>query len=190
MAPSKKEMIFTKYAGNLKLLADNKLIGWQGGKHPTYICPICLKEFGPLDEGENHLTLEHVPPETLGGKANILTCSKCNNEAGYKIDAHLVERLRQLDTEKLEPGTEIKITVKIGTELFRGKIIAGKNGQLQIEHSLLNNHPKKLTEAMKNLKENTTLDADFVRKKVIPENLEYALLKTGICCYSKNAVTH
>jgi hypothetical protein len=179
MKQSKKEMIFQQYAENLKMLADNNLIERKQSKELIYICPICLQEYNSPDGGENPLTLEHIPPDALGGKANILTCSKCNSESGYKIDAHLVERLRQLDKEDLLPGTEIKVTVVMGAEVFRGTMTVGENGLLEMHHSKMNNHPEKLSEAMKNLKPGTKLYADFIKKKVIPENLEYALLKTG-----------
>ena len=176
---TKKEKIFQEYAENLKLLTDNGLIERKASKELIYLCPTCLREFTTPDDTGNLLTLEHVPPDALGGKANILACAKCNNEAGTKIDAHLIERLRQLDKAELKPGTAIKIQVKIGAELFRGTIIVDENGLLQMEHSKENNHPDKLSEAMKNLKAGTKLDADFINKRVLPENLEYALLRIG-----------
>jgi hypothetical protein len=178
-SPTKKERIFQQYAENLKMLCDNNLINKATPSVAVYMCPICLREFTSGEEKDNPLTLEHVPLESLGGKANILTCAKCNNESGSKIDAHLVERLRQLDKEELLPGTEMWVKVKIGNEVYRGKLIVSEDGTLQIEHSKKNNHPDKLEAAMKSIKGGMTLDADFIKKKVIPENLEYALLKTG-----------
>jgi hypothetical protein len=52
-----------------------------------YVCPLCLR---PFDHTALHteLTIEHVPPESLGGKELVLTCRDCNSHAGHTIDAH------------------------------------------------------------------------------------------------------
>lgn len=56
-----------------------------------YCCPIC-GEVKKLEE----LTLEHAPPSSMGGKEIILTCYKCNNTAGSKIDAQVANQQNQL----------------------------------------------------------------------------------------------
>ncbi|MBN8786641.1 MAG: hypothetical protein J0I84_06085 [Terrimonas sp.] len=28
-------------------------------------------------------SIDHLPPESVGGRYKVLTCKKCNNEAGY-----------------------------------------------------------------------------------------------------------
>ncbi len=48
-----------------------------------YVCPVCLRGF----EDHNSLTLEHVPPKSIGGKVLCLTCRECNNQAGHGVDA-------------------------------------------------------------------------------------------------------
>lgn len=58
-----------------------------------YICPICLDLF----ESPEELTLEHVPPRILRGKAICLTCKLCNSKAGHDIEGHF-EKKRQFDT--------------------------------------------------------------------------------------------
>ena len=49
-----------------------------------------------LDDGT--LTLEHVPPESMGGRGIVLTCRECNSFAGHTVDAaaHNRERLLSL----------------------------------------------------------------------------------------------
>ncbi len=47
------------------------------------ICPICLTP-APTSR-------EHVPPHSIGGKALVLTCGRCNNEFGSKYEPHLRE---------------------------------------------------------------------------------------------------
>ncbi|GAC14029.1 HNH endonuclease [Aliiglaciecola lipolytica] len=53
----------------------------------VYCCPLC-GEFKSIDE----LTLEHVPPKSMGGKEIILTCAQCNNDAGISIDSHIAKQ--------------------------------------------------------------------------------------------------
>jgi len=54
---------------------------------PTYVCPICVAPFAveALDNGQ--LSVEHVPPQSVGGRGLLLTCTACNNIAGTKLDA-------------------------------------------------------------------------------------------------------
>jgi hypothetical protein len=55
---------------------------------PTYPCPICLVPFTIEALADKQLSIEHVPPECLGGRELLLTCTECNNSAGTKLDAH------------------------------------------------------------------------------------------------------
>lgn len=61
-----------------------------------YTCPICLRVFGR--DQVNQLSEEHVPPESLGGKAIVLTCKRCNNEGGAELDIHAA---RQQKAERI-----------------------------------------------------------------------------------------
>jgi len=171
----KRQRIFDTYKANLNLLID---IGSVKGKKDRYICPICLKPHNDLTEADPP-TLEDAPPKSLGGKANTLTCKSCNNTAGHKIDFHLAERLRELDNAQFLPGTEMNVKIKIGNETLQGTISVQEDGTMQIIHSKKNNHPEILEQKMKELKGGMVIDMDFLKSRVIPDNLEYALLKTG-----------
>jgi len=50
----------------------------------SLICPLCWNEC-PYDL----LSMEHIVPGSVGGTSQILTCIKCNNEHGTRLDAHL-----------------------------------------------------------------------------------------------------
>jgi hypothetical protein len=56
-------------------------------------CPFCLRDFSraafDIDEHGTKLTLDHVIPGSLKGKAFTLTCKSCNNAHGSKFDSHL-----------------------------------------------------------------------------------------------------
>ncbi|MFD5519096.1 HNH endonuclease [Streptomyces sp. NPDC127066] len=57
-----------------------------------YACPCCLFVFPYESLAEQNLTIEHVPPEALGGKGMLLTCKRCNNDAGRDFDSHAQKR--------------------------------------------------------------------------------------------------
>lgn len=63
----------------------------------AYVCPLCARGFGQdaLDDGT--LTVEHAPPEALGGRPICLTCKDCNSTAGHTVDAHMQRRETAFD---------------------------------------------------------------------------------------------
>lgn len=171
----KRQAIFEAYKDNLNLLIDN---GFVTGDKDFYLCPICLQHHADINS-DDPLTLEDAPPKSLGGSANTLTCKSCNNTAGHKIDFHLTERLREIDSGKFIPGTETLVKVNIDGETFQGKITVAEDGTMTMFHSKKNNHPDKLDKTMEQVKGGNIINMDFLKSRVIPENLEYALLKTG-----------
>lgn len=175
----KRQKIFEIYVTNLKFLEDNDIINSSYSKSSSYLCPICLQSFNSINDIKNPLTLEDAPPKSLGGKSDTLTCKNCNNTCGHKIDFHLTQKLRELDSANLIPGTEMKVKIKLGQDSIQGTLIAKKDGVLEIFHSTKNNHLERLTNHMLNIKANSTITADFLKSRVILENLEYALLKTA-----------
>lgn len=56
-------------------------------REPIYPCPICLTPFTVDALGDGRLSSEHVPPKSVGGYDLVLTCKRCNNSAGTKLDA-------------------------------------------------------------------------------------------------------
>lgn len=171
----RRKKIFNKYVKNRNLLIDNKLLV---GQKDIYVCPIC-KQFYKSIDGDNPLTLEDAPPKSLGGKADVLTCKNCNNTCGHNIDFHLTERLRELDNASFLPNTETKVKISVGEDVFNGTIKIDKKGKMSMFHSKKNNHPIKLEEKMVGLKGGDIVDLEFLKTRVIPEKLEYALLKTA-----------
>ncbi|MEA2063040.1 MAG: hypothetical protein U9P14_05030 [Gemmatimonadota bacterium] len=51
----------------------------------VYGCPLCIKGFATTEA----LTLEDVPPKSVGGRPLVLTCKTCNNTCGYVLDSHI-----------------------------------------------------------------------------------------------------
>jgi len=63
-----------------------------------YPCPLCLDPFPIEAIADRRLTVEHIPPESVGGSELLLTCAPCNNKSGTTFDAEAtkVDRLRSL----------------------------------------------------------------------------------------------
>jgi len=50
-------------------------------------CPLCFTPFTRAEASSGRtVTLEHVPPKALGGRALCLTCKSCNSAAGREAD--------------------------------------------------------------------------------------------------------
>jgi hypothetical protein len=62
-----------------------------------YCCPICSYLYLPEALETDALTLEHAPPQKVGGKPLALTCKECNSVAGYSVDSAVVQRQKILD---------------------------------------------------------------------------------------------
>jgi hypothetical protein len=102
----KKQILFNIYSNNLldfkTNLKSNNIIPTEFGLY----CPLCTQHY---DESRyEELTLEHNPPDSLGGKDNILTCKKCNNSSGSKIDSEILLALNELDLMGFKPNASIK----------------------------------------------------------------------------------
>ena len=53
-----------------------------------YACPCCLMAYPREAVGAGVLTIEDVPPKSVGGRPLLLTCKRCNNTAGSDFDSH------------------------------------------------------------------------------------------------------
>lgn len=128
----KRKSIFENYSKNLARLveASGYVIGVdidgkkQIANFPIYICPLCLSPFTLKSiEGSNPaLTLEHVPPKSLGGSAAILTCRNCNNTSGHSTD---IAVYRQLDAEpflRANPNSSTPIRYSINGMPIKGEL--------------------------------------------------------------------
>lgn len=114
----RKELLFHEYNVNLRLMAHNPRVRLEEIALTGILCPLCLQfhDSTALKELPRQLTLDHIPPESSGGndKDTMLVCTKCNNEAGYKTDHHLVTFLKQKDVMDFIPGSEIDAQFSAG----------------------------------------------------------------------------
>jgi hypothetical protein len=86
----------------------------------NYVCPICGNAFGrdAIDDAtlplQQKLTLEHVPPRTFVNapfRAVMLTCGRCNSEAGRKVDSSA--RVLQDVREFSQGGTSRMVKIRL-----------------------------------------------------------------------------
>jgi hypothetical protein len=63
----------------------------------AYPCPLCARGFGRAALDDGTLTIEHAPPEALGGRPICLTCKDCNRTAGHTVDAQMRRRETSFD---------------------------------------------------------------------------------------------
>lgn len=72
------------------------------GSVNSVCCPLCLADFPFVARTE--LSVEHVVPSKLQGHTRTLTCKRCNNGQGTKLDRHLVSAMKAIDgLEGAEP---------------------------------------------------------------------------------------
>ncbi len=137
----KKQQLFRLGAAAIERLSPE----YQG----QYVCPLCniLWFERAIDVGM--LTLEHVPPASMGGKGIVLTCKRCNSPAGSSIDAAL--RMRE-DLIQLGRGLhghggeyEGKAQVEFGGVRTNARLkLSGKNLAIEVPQRL--NNPARFEE--------------------------------------------
>lgn len=80
----------------------------------VFICPICLKaiELSKIKEDKLNdvISLEDVPPKSIGGKPNLITCKKCNNSCGHDIDVYLQNELKYIEDLKSKKDKKAKVS--------------------------------------------------------------------------------
>jgi hypothetical protein len=62
-----------------------------------YACPCCLTVYSREAVSDGVLTIEDVPPKSVGGRPLLLTCKKCNNTAGADFDSQAAARAKVSD---------------------------------------------------------------------------------------------
>jgi hypothetical protein len=111
MGKAKRKLhLFKLYRRNIELLCENPRYNREALKD-IVICPICFHTFKESDvekRGENnYLTIEHVPPQYLGGRTEVLTCFKCNNLFS-EFDKELLYVPQRPDSKVVNWRTKLK----------------------------------------------------------------------------------
>jgi len=126
-----------------------------------YRCPICQRDYDERAINKDAptdycLTLEHAPPDSIGGKVVALTCKNCNNALGSRLDSQIAAReqfFRFIDPNRPDPKPFAgKITLSEDTKTTTNVQISGKIGGGINIRAGNNNKPSNLAETHKNLK--------------------------------------
>ena len=112
-----RENLFKKYSANWKLvrpLYNFHELDERINKEfvEATLCPLCMRVFKEQalnQQTDLPLTLEHLPPEELGGKPSILLCKKCNSTTGHDIDSKLLEYLKVMPFHSSEPKSSVRL---------------------------------------------------------------------------------
>lgn len=156
-----------------------------------YLCPICGKKFPEASADNGELTLEDIPPRSMGGTGLLLTCKTCNSQAGYKIDAYIKNHLDLYDFNQMIAGKDtvndkqFSCNLLINDEDFPS-CISQKSGIIEIQISGKANNPanvKNLKDYLKLGVANNILDGSEIKlTKTVKCNSrlrKVALLKSG-----------
>jgi hypothetical protein len=92
---------------NIFRYGSKAIAKYMNGDSSLYYCPICSLGYPESSAitGDD-LTLEHIPPESIGGKPILLTCRNCNSLAGHTIDVTVSSKKKFEDFEKIVCGQE------------------------------------------------------------------------------------
>ncbi|MFV7235346.1 hypothetical protein [Flavobacterium sp. ZB4R12] len=140
-----RKIIFNLFSQNLEWVKENPSISFRPDFMNGYICPLCFEVFFEKDLDitlENHLTLEDIPPKTLGGHPQALTCKKCNNESGKELDIHLLNRLLDIDSKAFLPNSKTAATYEINGFKMNGVFEFDKNGKAILNFQPKHSNPK------------------------------------------------
>jgi hypothetical protein len=161
-------------------------------EHFAYICPLCLMN-GIIVEHSIGLgmhadfSLDHYPPESVGGFQKILICKKCNNDAGTLYDFSLKEKIQQLAFNNKTPDSALKSKF-IATNLignYPSKLTIDKDGKIEI--SLKPNpdlHAPFLDEFIEYSKDNLDYKIELTQKTPDEKKVSKALVKTAyLTCF-------
>jgi hypothetical protein len=105
----RREQLYNQYAANLKLAKT--VVSLEPDIDDTILCPLCFRLFDRAAlEVPQALTLDHVPPQALGGQDSqaVLVCGNCNHNLGTKLDARAKVHLATKDFIENVPGSSVE----------------------------------------------------------------------------------
>lgn len=141
---NRKDAIFKIFSQNLEWVKEEPIIEFRPDFSNGYICPLCFNVFfiKDLDSGlKNFLTLEDIPPKSLGGKPRALTCKNCNSKSGHELDVHLLNNLLDIDVNSFLPNSKSKAIFELSGNKVNGLIEIKDNGVMNIHLQTKRSNP-------------------------------------------------
>ena len=119
-----------------------------------YRCPICAHSFDRSTLIDGKLTLEHSPPESVGGKPVALTCHNCNSGSGHLFESNLAGRAQitaLMETILGERRDEAaRVSLQIGDIRLNTRIYQDEK-EIRTLEVLKGNDPKAIDQTLKHL---------------------------------------
>ncbi|MEA2096513.1 MAG: HNH endonuclease [Candidatus Cloacimonadota bacterium] len=163
----------------------NKL---SNGIISSYICPICGNLFDRNSIQSKRLTAEDVPPKSIGGRQMILTCKRCNNDLGSKLDSQIknyqnfIKSVKTISTGKGHLTHKVKYQVN-GYEA--NAICKMNNSKININFQKKINNPINITRINEFLESQTKSENNGFEFNISPNSrfhiryFDIALLKNA-----------
>lgn len=123
----RRAKLFEIYNRNLLAVMEHPAFTTKVDLEDHFVCPICLRVYSREALDSKEITLEHVPPGSLGGKVSALTCKSCNNYAGSSLEKDLTDEQKFLDFLRDVPGAEIDSLLGIDDATMRVSITIRKD---------------------------------------------------------------
>jgi hypothetical protein len=148
--------------------------------HIAYICPLCAANYIlVLDNrvySNSDFSLDHFPPESVGGTLKILTCKKCNNDAGRMFEGELFEKMNYESSKNKNPNALIKTKFKVSDipGNYAGFIKKEKDGEFIIDFPA---KAKKTTPFLQTWLNNASMNNDWEATLTIKRPDDKKILK-------------
>ncbi len=141
----KKLTIFKLFSQNLEWVKEHPSITFHPDFFNGYICPLCFDVFFEKDlqtTVKNYLTLEDIPPASLGGKPLALTCKNCNSRSGHELDIHLLKSLIETDAQMFLPNSKMNLTFDLRGNKMNGGVEVDNKGTVRLYMHSKRSNPK------------------------------------------------
>jgi hypothetical protein len=132
-----RHVLFNRGADAIERIRPDVLMrAFPAGVPRLYFCPQCLGGF-PIEAVDHPggLTLDHAPPKSVGGRKIVLTCWRCNNDSGRRLDSEMRKAERAIDVLRGEhvgdhlvrlrlndsPAITVRLNTSSGSFVMRGK---------------------------------------------------------------------
>lgn len=117
----------------------------------NYICPICGNLFDKESLGNKTLTIDHVPPKSIGGKPLVLTCESCNKDLGSKLDSQIKNYNEFIESVKVMTTKKSQFTKKVKYEVngyLANALCNINNSEINLNFSKKINNPQNINDLM------------------------------------------
>lgn len=178
---SKRESIIEACSKQIEIIPFVTSDGVEFRMADAYICPLCQHVYAIAHDA---LTLEHVPPESVGEKPILVTCKACNNRQGSDLDVYLMNELEISHNLKHLDTIPQKSRIAFNGVEINGQTTFSKSEGFMFMISPDNNNPIEFEGFMKearNAKEGyeIKLTANITNRKRNTNLANIALLKSA-----------